>query len=133
MRSREEGFYYGHPQNRFWRVLAALLGTDAPQTIDEKRVMLLQNHIALWDVLARCDIVGSSDQSIRRAEPNDIAALIRRTGITRVFANGSKAGALYERYAAESCGMPAAVLPSTSPANAAWSLQRLIEAWRVVI
>lgn len=133
VRSRENGFYYGHPQNRFWRVLAALYGADVPRDIDEKRALLLANHIALWDVLESCRIVGSSDQSIREAVPNDIAGLIAHTRVTRVFANGAKAGELYRRYALDACSLPAVTLPSTSPANAAWTLPRLIEGWRALV
>ena len=133
VRSREEGFYYGHPQNRFWRVLALLVQCDVPATIDEKRELLLCHGIALWDVLKRCDVRGSSDASIRNAEPNDIAALLGRTRIQKIYCNGRKAGELYARYAETAVGMPAVVLPSTSPANAAWSLQRLALVWREVI
>lgn len=127
--SREAGFYYGHPRNRFWRVMAALYGEDLPRTVGEKRDMLLSHGVALWDVLAGCELRLSSDASIRRAEPNDIAGLMRRADISAVYCNGRKAGELYARYAQPACGVPATVLPSTSPANAAWSLERLVEAW----
>lgn len=132
VKSRERGFYYGHPQNRFWAVLAALCAQAVPRTADEKGALLLCNGIALWDVLAGCDILGSSDARITNPRPNDIAALCGRAPIERVYLNGKKAGELYTRFIKD-VPLPAVVLPSTSPANAAWSLARLIEAWSAVI
>ena len=99
-KSREIGFFYGHPQNRFWRVLAAVLGEEVPQTIDEKRAMCLKHHVALWDTIARCDIAGASDTSIRNAEPNDIGKLVRESEITRIFATGGRAVSQAHRAAA---------------------------------
>lgn len=130
VKSRETGFYYGHPHNRFWRVLAAVFGEDAPATVDEKRAFLLAHGIALWDVLKSCEIIGSADASIRSAVPNDIAGLLRETGITRVCANGGAAYSLYMKYVYPETGVPALALPSTSPANASYSLLRLVAAWR---
>lgn len=130
VKSRENQFYYGHPQNRFWKVTAALTGSRVPQTIEEKKKMLLAGHIAVWDVIASCEIEGSSDSSIRNVAPNDIAGLLKRTNIRAVFCNGGKAYELYARYCEEACGMAAVKLPSTSPANASWSLERLTESWR---
>ncbi len=131
--SRANAFYYGNPHNRFWAVLAALKQEQVPDTVDLKRAFLLRHDIALWDVLASCQIQGSSDASIRDAQPNNITQLLRETAITRVFANGQAAGRLYQQFFAGS-GLPAAqVLPSTSPANAAWSLERLIAAWQVLL
>lgn len=133
VKSREQGFYYGHPQNRFWKVMAAICRTENLQTIEEKKAMLLKNRLAIWDVIDSCDIKGSSDSSIRNVIPADIAGLLKRTNITAVFANGRTAGRLYERYVATEAGLGIRVLPSTSPANAAFSLERLIEAWSVAI
>ena len=96
-KSREAGFYYAHPQNRFWRVLAAVLGEPVPQSIEEKRAMCLKHHVALWDTIARCDIAGASDLSIRNAEPNDIGKLVRESEITRIFATGGKSAELYRK------------------------------------
>ena len=127
--SRANDFYYGHAQNRFWRVMAACLGCDVPQTIAEKRAMLLENGIALWDVIAECDIKGSSDASIKNVRANDVAGLIRDSDVRAVICNGATAGRLYSRYLEYLCGMPAQVMPSTSPANAAWGLDRLAERW----
>lgn len=130
VKSRENLFYYGHPQNRFWRVLGALLDAPVPVDIGAKRSLLLAHHIALWDVLATCDITGSADGSIRNAVPNDIAGLLQATPIRTVFANGQAAASLYRRFCEADAGMPALALPSTSPANAAWSVARLAEAWQ---
>ena len=127
--SRVNDFYYGNPQNRFWRVAAACLGEPVPATIAEKRRMLLAHGIALWDVIASCDIVGSSDASIRNVRPADIGRVTGVAPIERVVCNGAAAGRLYRRHLEPVTGLPATVLPSTSPANAAWSLDRLIGRW----
>lgn len=132
VKSRESGFFYGHAQNRFWRVTAAVFGCPVPVTIPEKRAFLLQNHVALWDVIASCDIDGSSDASIKNVRPNDLASLLAASKITHIFTNGATADALYTRWQFPATGIPAVRLPSTSPANAAWSLDRLIDAWRVI-
>lgn len=133
VKSRENNFYYGHKQNRFWKVLATLLKEPVPDTIEEKKAMLLAHRIALWDVIQSCDIKGSSDSSIKNVQPTDIGMILEKTNITRVYANGNKAGQLYKRYQFPVTGIEAMVLPSTSPANAAWSLDRLCEAWRVIL
>ena len=132
VKSRETGFFYGHPQNRFWRVLAALLGCPVPITIDEKRDMLLTHHVAVWDVIASCEITGSSDSSIRDVVPTDLGRILAAAPISAIFCNGGTALRLYQKYQQKSTGAPAAGLPSTSPANASWSLDRLISAWSVV-
>ena len=132
VKSRESGFFYGHAQNRFWRVTAAVFGCPVPVTIPEKRAFLLQNHVALRDVIASCDIDGSSDASIKNVRPNDLAPLLAASKITHIFTNGATADALYTRWQFPATGIPAVRLPSTSPANAAWSLDRLIDAWRVI-
>lgn len=129
VKSREQQFYYGHPQNRFWKVMGSLLKEPVPQTIDEKRRLLLDHHIAVWDVIASCEIKGSSDSSIRNVTPTDIASLVTKTQITRIFCNGKTSGSLYGRYQERIVGIPAVTLPSTSPANAAYSLERLVEEW----
>ncbi len=133
VRSRAEGFYYGNPQNRFWRVLAALYCEPLPKDISEKRALLIRRQIALWDVADRCDITGSSDASMRNVQPNNVASLIARLGISRVYVNGGTAARLYKRFILPESGVPAVTLPSTSPANAAWSLERLMDAWRVIL
>lgn len=132
VKSREHQFYYGHPQNRFWKVLAGVLECAVPQTIREKKEMLLSRHIALWDVIESCDIIGSSDTSIRNVVPTNLAWLIARTKTERIFTNGAAAARLYDKYHKENLGRETVRLPSTSPANAAWSVERLIAEWRVI-
>ena len=132
VKSREQGFYYGHPQNRFWRVTAAVLGDEVPGTVPERRAFLLRHGIALWDVIAACEISGSSDASIRDARVNDLRPILEVAPIRAIFVNGQTAAKLYRCYTEPVTGRPAAMLPSTSPANASWSLERLIEAWRVI-
>lgn len=132
VKSREQRFFYGHPQNRFWRVLAALLGTDVPQSVEEKRAFLLAHRIALWDVIASCEIAGSSDASIRNAMPNDLSPILETASIRQVFTNGGTAHRLYRKYVYPLTGREDIPLPSTSPANAARSLDALVDAWEIV-
>ena len=132
VRSREEGFFYGHKQNRFWKVTAAVFGAKVPQTVEEKRAFLLQNHIALWDVIASCDIVGSSDSSIRNVTPNDLSVILDHAKINAIFVNGKTAYQYYRKYSEKKTGREAICLPSTSPANAAWSIDRLTESWSCI-
>ena len=132
VKSREQRFFYGHPQNRFWRVLAALLGTDVPQSVEEKRAFLLEHCIALWDVIASCEIAGSSDASIRNAVPNDLSPILETASIRQVFTNGGTAHRLYRKYIYPLTEREDIVLPSTSPANAARSLDALVDAWEIV-
>lgn len=135
VKSREEGFYYGHPRNRFWQVMASICKCPVPQTIEEKRVMLLANHYAIWDVIDSCDIIGSSDSSIRNVVPADIAGLIAKTHINKIFLNGQTAGKLYRKHIEPHlvAAIKVQILPSTSPANAASSLDTLIKTWREAI
>lgn len=132
VKSREVQFYYGHPQNRLWRVLAELLGEKVPNTNDEKQALLLRNNIALWDVIASCDIEGSDDSSIRNVVPNDLRIITEKADVKRIFTNGGTADKLYRKYCLPQIGIPATRLPSTSPANARSGLDRLIEAWKIV-
>lgn len=134
VKSREQHFYYGHPQNRFWKVLAALTQwPQIPQTIEEKKQMLLENRIAVWDVIQSCDIAGSSDSSIKNVVPSDIGSILKGSRIERIYANGATAKKLYERYILPETGVPIIGLPSTSPANAAYSLERLKESWQQIL
>lgn len=128
--SREQGFYYGHPRNRFWQVTAAVCGEEVPETILDKKQMLLRNGIALWDVISECDIIGSSDQSVKNVLPADIGSILTGPGIKEVFGNGGLAVRLYRRYQQPLTGAEIIPLPSTSPANAAYSLERLIREWK---
>ncbi|MCH5192086.1 MAG: DNA-deoxyinosine glycosylase [Oscillospiraceae bacterium] len=129
VKSREYGFFYGHPQNRFWRVTAEIFGCKVPESIEEKRAFLLENHIALWDVIASCEIVGSSDSSIKDVTPNNISRILAVSPIERIFTNGKKAFELYNKYILPEIGVEAQCLPSTSPANAAWSFEKLVIEW----
>ena len=131
-KSREVGFYYGHPQNRFWKVLANLTGCEVPGTVEEKKGFLLREHIAVWDVIAKCDIIGSSDSSIRNVVPADLSRILDHAPIRQIYANGGKAYELYQKYAYPITEREIVKLPSTSPANAAWQMERLLEAWAAV-
>ncbi len=133
VKSREVGFYYGHPQNRFWPLMAHLLGRPIPETIEQKKALILQNGLALWDTVCCCTITGASDASIRDVQPNDIAALCRKYPIEKIYCNGAASFRVYQKYAQEQTGITAEKLPSTSPANAAWRMERLQEAWAQVI
>ena len=131
-KSREQMFFYGHPQNRFWKVLGMVFGEKPPQTIEEKRQFALSHGIALWDVIASCDIVGSADSSIKNVVANDLNTILSAAPVEQIFVNGKTAERYYNRYIADKIGRAAVCLPSTSPANAAWSIERLVEAWRII-
>ena len=128
-KSREQGFYYGHPQNWFWKVLADVLGEEFPQTVEERKRFLKRNHIALWDVLESCEIKGASDVSIRNARPNDMNRILQAADIRAIFATGAKAAQLYKKLCFPECGVEAVRLPSTSPANCGCSYEKLREAY----
>lgn len=132
VKSREEGFFYGHPQNRFWKVTSAVFGEDTPQTVPEKKDFLLRNHIALWDVIGSCDITGSSDSGIKNVTANDLSVILDKADIKQIYVNGKTAYKYYVKYSEEKNGRPAICLPSTSPANAAWSVERLTDAWSCI-
>lgn len=132
VKSREQLFFYGHPQNRFWRVLADVFEDEVPASIPEKRFFLERHQIALWDSIGRCTIEGSSDTSIRDVVPNDLSVILDAAPIAAIFCNGKQSFACYHRYIFPSVKLDASVLPSTSPANAAWSIERLTDAWRVI-
>lgn len=130
--SRERGFFYAHPQNRFWKVLASLFDENVPISTDEKKNFLLEHRIALWDVIASCDIVGSSDNSIENAVANDLSEILSIANIREIFVNGRKADELFKKHIRERIGREAIYLPSTSPANASWTLEKLINAWSII-
>ena len=132
VRSREEGFFYGHPQNRFWRVAASIYEEAVPDTIEKKRAFLLKNHIALWDVIYSCDIKGSSDSSIQNVTPNDIEIILNEADIKAIYVNGKTALKYYKKYTQPKINRPAICFPSTSPANAARDIESLIKAWRCI-
>ena len=131
--SRAGDFYYLHPQNRFWRVVSTVLGCECPRTVEEKQQMLHTHHIALWDTIASCEISGSSDSSIREAVPTDLMPILQNAPIRQIFCNGTASYQLYCRHQQMRTGRTAVKLPSTSPANAAWSVARLTQAWMVIL
>ncbi len=132
VKSREQGFFYGHKQNRFWKTLSAVLNKPLPKSIEEKKEFLLSNHIALWDVIAECDIIGSSDSSIKNVVPNDISKITNNCDIKMIFTNGKTADKLYKKYILPNNDFEAICLPSTSPANAKFTLEKLIDEWQII-
>lgn len=132
VKSREAMFFYGHPQNRFWRLTALLCHEDTPQTIEEKSSLILRHHLALWDSIQSCTITGSSDSSVRDVVPNDLRVIFDNSKTERVFCNGALSHKMYMKYIYPQTGVAAVKLPSTSPANAAYSLERLAESWQVI-
>ncbi len=133
VKSREQNFYYGHKQNRFWKLIAKLTSEDVPHTIEEKKNMLLKHHIAIWDVVSKCDIKGSSDSSIKNVVAADIKTMLKNTDIIAIYGNGAKACQLYDKYVKKSTGIEIIKLPSTSPANAAYSIEKLEEKWKEIL
>lgn len=133
VKSREANFFYGHPQNRFWKVLATVFEAEVPVTIEEKRAFLLEHRVAVWDVIKSCDIVGSSDSSIKNVVPNDLREILSQAEIKQIFVNGKKAEQFYKKYIENEIGRKAICLPSTSPANAAWSVEKLVAEWKQIL
>ena len=132
VKSREQNFFYGHPQNRFWKVIASIFDADVPETIEAKKALILENGLALWDSIASCEITGSSDASIRNVKTNDISIILDSCRIERIYCNGRKSYDLYRKYIEPETGREAQCLPSTSPANAVWTLDKLIAAWQAI-
>ena len=132
VKSREAEFFYGNPQNRFWRVTAGVFGCEVPHTTDEKKKFLLEHHIALWDVIGKCEISGSSDSSIKNAVPNDISRILNTAKIQQIFLNGKTAEKFYEKYILPEIGIEAVCLPSTSPANASKKIDTLTADWQII-
>lgn len=132
VKSREQNFFYGHPQNRFWKVVAKVLEKEIPTTIEEKRAFLLSSNIALWDVIASCEITGSSDSSIKNVVANDLTEILETANIKKIFVNGKTAEKYYNRYIKNRIGRDAVCLPSTSPANAMWNVESLVEEWKKI-
>lgn len=133
VKSREQHFYYGHPKNRFWNLLSLLLKDSCPNTITEKKIFLRKHKIAVWDVIESCDIIGSSDSSIKNVVPADIPSLLKKSEIKAIFANGAKAYDLYQKYTFAKTKFPITKLPSTSPANASFSIEKLQDNWKVIL
>ena len=133
VKSREMMYFYGHPQNRFWKVVAALYQEEVPMTVPERHAFLLRNRIAAWDSIHQCTIIGSSDSSIKDVIPNDLSPILETAPIEQIYCNGKKSWEMYHKYIEPATGREAVTLPSTSPANAAWSLEKLVESWRVIL
>ncbi|MBE6965824.1 MAG: DNA-deoxyinosine glycosylase [Ruminococcaceae bacterium] len=132
VKSREQMFFYGHPQNRFWKVVSSVFECDEPETIEEKKQLLYENGVALWDVIASCEIAGSSDSSIKNVKVNDISKILEESDIRQIFVNGKTAEKYFKKYTQAQINREAVCLPSTSPANAVWSLEKLVEAWQAI-
>ena len=132
VKSREAMFFYGHPQNRFWKLMAALFEEAVPQTIEEKKALVLKRHIAMWDTIRSCTITGSSDSSIKDVVPNDLSVILDNSRVERIFCNGATSYRLYMKYIYPTTGVKAVKLPSTSPANAAFNLERLLTEWSMI-
>ncbi len=132
VKSREQMFFYGHPQNRFWKVISAVMGTDTPIGIEDKSRFLHDNHIALWDVIASCDITGSSDSSIKNVVANNLSEILENADIKQIFVNGKTAEKYYNKYIRNTIGRDVVCLPSTSPANAGWSVDKLVDEWKIL-
>ena len=132
VKSREQMFFYAHPQNRFWKVLASVFDCDVPESVQEKKQLLYENKIALWDVVASCEIEGSSDSSIKNVAVNDLSQILNKADIRQIFVNGRTAEKYFKKYTKDIIKKDAVSLPSTSPANATWSVERLVEKWKVI-
>ena len=132
VKSREAAFFYGHPQNRFWAVVAEIYGCEKPQTVEEKKKLVLENKLAMWDVIESCEIEGSADSTISNVTANDLSVILNNSKVDRIFVNGKTAEKYYNKYTYPKTGIKAICLPSTSPANAAWRIERLVEAWKII-
>ncbi len=132
VKSREQLFFYGHPQNRFWKVIASVFDQPVPETILHKRTFLIKNNIALWDVIGSCEIEGSADSTIKNVTPNNLSIILNNAPIQKIFVNGKTAFKYYEKYTKPKINREAICLPSTSPANAAFSLDKLIDCWKII-
>ena len=132
VKSREVSFFYGHPRNRFWKVIPALFGEEEPVTIEKKKELILRRNLALWDSIHSCEITGSSDSSVKNVVPNDISKIIGNSKVSKVFCNGALSHKMYMKYIFPDTKIEAVKLPSTSPANAAYSLDKLIEEWKII-
>ena len=131
VKSREQVFFYGHPQNRFWRVLAGVFNEAVPQSIEQKREFILSHNLALWDTIESCEITNSSDSSIKNVVPNNLDTILKNSRIERIFTNGKASQKYYDKFLKQKYG-EAICLPSTSPANAAFSLEKLIKEWQII-
>ena len=133
VKSRQEEFFYAHKQNRFWKVLSRVLNQQEPISIEEKKAFLLKNKIALWDVISSCEIFGSSDSSIKKVKPNNLSIVLNNSQVNKIFVNGKTALKYYNKYILDAIKTEAECLPSTSPANATFSLEKLVLHWQQIL
>ncbi|MDR0539533.1 MAG: DNA-deoxyinosine glycosylase [Spirochaetaceae bacterium] len=131
--SRKEGFYYMNSRNRFWKVLSRVYGAMPIESIDDRKKLILNNNLALWDVLASCWITGAGDHSILFPTANDLSPLIAGCAIKRILCTGEKAFSLYQKLCAQAAGITALRLPSTSARNAAFSEDRLFAVYAAAL
>lgn len=132
VKSREAAFFYGHPQNRFWAVIAEIFGAEKPVTVEKKKELILSNKLALWDVIAQCEIEGSADSTITDVTANDLSIILENSNVKKIFVNGKTAEKYYNKYTYPKTGIKAICLPSTSPANAAWNIEKLVDKWKII-
>ncbi len=132
VKSREAEFFYGHPQNRFWTVVAEVFGCSKPESTEEKKEFVLSHNLAMWDVIGQCEIEGSADSTIKNVTANDLRIILDSCPIERIFVNGKTAEKYYNKYTYPKTGIKAICLPSTSPANAAWNIPKLVDAWKII-
>lgn len=132
VKSREAAFFYGHPQNRFWTVIAEIFGAEKPVTLEDKKELILLNKLALWDVIAQCEIQGSADSTITDVTANDLSIILENSNVKKIFVNGKTAEKYYNKYSYPKTGIKAVCLPSTSPANAAWNIEKLVDKWKII-
>lgn len=132
VKSREAEFFYGHPQNRFWTVVAEVFGCRKPESTEEKKEFVLSHNLAMWDVIGQCEIEGSADSTIKNVTANDLRIILDSCPIERIFVNGKTAEKYYNKYTYPKTGIKAICLPSTSPANAAWNIPKLVDAWKII-
>ena len=132
VKSREAEFFYGHPQNRFWTVVAEVFGCSKPESTEEKKEFVLSHNLAMWDVIGQCEIEGSADSTIKNVTANDLRIILDSCPIERIFVNGKTAEKYYNKYTYPKTGIKAICLPSTSPANEAWNIKKLVEAWKII-
>lgn len=133
IKTRESGFFYGHKQNRFWKVLSEIFKKEIDEDISKRRKFLLDNKIAVWDSIYKCDIIGSSDSSIKEVVPTNLSEIFEKSDINKVFCNGNTSYKYYEMYQEKQFGYKAFKMPSTSPANAMYSLDKLVESWKIIL
>lgn len=133
IKTREYGFFYGHKQNRFWKILSGIFDEEIADTIEDKRAFLIKHNIAVWDSIYSCDIIGSSDSTIKNVVPTDLKPIIKGSRVDRIFCNGATSYKYFHQFSEKDLGIKGVKLPSSSPANAAYSINRLIDEWKIIL